>query len=247
MAVIMRALPASLLLLSSIFTCAQHLYGEGAIFAEGPARHEVEAELTYIDVPEACALWVNLSIDRKGKVVSAEVDNKTSTCADTAVLAKALRSVRGRVFNAEPKAPALQRGRVQWTFRQPETDPFSSEAIVEAPQAIPENDRDPNEPLTIAEEMPSFPGGQEALMKYLAGRITYPEDAEENGIQGAVFISFVVERDGGITDVKTLRGIGGGCDEEAVRVVRGMPKWQPGKQNGKLVRVRYTLPIRFKL
>jgi protein TonB len=106
---------------------------------------------------------------------------------------------------------------------------------------------DPNEPFTIVEEMPSFPGGQEALMKYIAKEMKYPEEAVENQIQGAVFVTFVVEVDGRISDLKVLRGIRYGCDEEALRVVKGMPKWTPGKQRGKEVRVQYNLPIRFKL
>jgi protein TonB len=84
-------------------------------------------------------------------------------------------------------------------------------------------------------------------MNYLTSNIRYPEQARELDIQGTVFIEFVVEKDGSITNVVVKRGIGGGCDEEAVRVVKSMPKWKPGKQRGKPVRVRYTLPVRFQL
>ncbi len=99
----------------------------------------------------------------------------------------------------------------------------------------------------VVEQMPSFPGGQAALMKYLAEHIKYPELAKESGIQGRVFINFVVEPNGKIDHVKVLRGIGGGCDEEAVRVVKSMPKWIPGRQRGKPVRVSFNLPIKFTL
>ncbi len=99
----------------------------------------------------------------------------------------------------------------------------------------------------VVENMPEFPGGRGALMKYLATNIKYPPYAKEAGIQGRVFINFVVERDGSITAVKVLRGIGGGCDEEAVRVVKNMPKWQPGMQRGKPVRVSFNLPVKFTL
>ena len=99
----------------------------------------------------------------------------------------------------------------------------------------------------VVEQMPSFPGGMGALMKYLATHIKYPELAKESGIQGRVFINFVVEPDGSISHVKVLRGIGGGCDEEAVRVVKSMPKWIPGKQRGKPVRVSFNLPVKFTL
>lgn len=99
--------------------------------------------------------------------------------------------------------------------------------------------------FTIAEEMPSFPGGDAALMKYLGKNTKYPAIAKDAGIQGTVYVTFVLNEDGSVTDVKVLRSIGGGCDEEAIRVVKSMPKWQPGKQNGKNVKVQYNLPIRF--
>ena len=99
----------------------------------------------------------------------------------------------------------------------------------------------------IVEEMPQFPGGENALMEYVSKNVVYPEEAKEKEIQGRVFIGFVVEKDGSIGEVKVLRGIGGGCDEEAVRVIKGMPKWKPGIQKGKPVRVSYQIPIYFKL
>jgi protein TonB len=99
----------------------------------------------------------------------------------------------------------------------------------------------------IVEEMPSFPGGDQKMLEYIAKNIKYPQIARESGIQGRVFISFVVEPDGSVSNVKVLRGIGGGCDEEAMRVVKSMPKWKPGKQRGKPVRVSYNLPVNFRL
>lgn len=99
----------------------------------------------------------------------------------------------------------------------------------------------------VVESMPAFPGGEASLNKYLYENITYPQMAKESGIQGRVFVTFVVEKDGTVTDVRVLRGIGGGCDEEAIRVVENMPKWAPGKQRGKPVRVQFNLPIKFTL
>ncbi len=99
----------------------------------------------------------------------------------------------------------------------------------------------------VVESMPEYPGGEPALYKYLAENIKYPQMAKESGIQGRVFVTFVVEKDGRVTDVRVLRGIGGGCDEEAIRVVQNMPKWTPGKQRGKSVRVQYNLPVKFTL
>jgi len=99
----------------------------------------------------------------------------------------------------------------------------------------------------IVEEMPAFPGGDQKMLEYVAKNIKYPQIARESGIQGRVFVSFVVEPDGSVSNVKVLRGIGGGCDEEAMRVVKSMPKWKPGKQRGKPVRVSYNLPVNFRL
>jgi protein TonB len=99
----------------------------------------------------------------------------------------------------------------------------------------------------VVESMPEYPGGEAALYAFLAENIKYPQMAKESGIQGRVFVTFVVERDGRVTDVRVLRGIGGGCDEEAIRVVQSMPKWTPGKQRGKSVRVQYNLPVKFTL
>jgi protein TonB len=99
----------------------------------------------------------------------------------------------------------------------------------------------------VVESMPVYPGGETALYKFLAENIKYPQMAKESGIQGRVFVTFVVERDGRVTDVRVLRGIGGGCDEEAIRVVASMPNWTPGKQRGKSVRVQYNLPVKFTL
>jgi periplasmic protein TonB len=99
----------------------------------------------------------------------------------------------------------------------------------------------------VVEDQPSFPGGEEARLKFLRDNIRYPQMAREAGIQGTVFVTFVVERDGSVTDVRVVRGIGGGADEEAVRVVRNMPRWNPGRQRGQPVRVQFNMPIRFQL
>jgi len=101
--------------------------------------------------------------------------------------------------------------------------------------------------FTVVEEAPSYPGGDEARIKFLQENIKYPQMARESGISGTVYVTFVVERDGSVTDVKVMRGIGGGCDEEAIRVINAMPKWNPGKQRGKPVRVQFNMPIKFTL
>ena len=101
--------------------------------------------------------------------------------------------------------------------------------------------------FTVVEDQPQFPGGEEARQRFLEDNLRYPTMAREAGIQGTVFVTFVVETDGSVTDVRILRGIGGGCDEEAVRVVEMMPRWEPGRQRGQPVRVQFNMPIRFRL
>ncbi len=118
------------------------------------------------------------------------------------------------------------------------TEPLP-EAVVEDPNA--------NAVLTIVEEMPTFPGGEGELQGYLKKNIKYPAIARENNITGRVYVNFIVDREGKIKDAKILRGIGGGCDEEALRVVRSMPAWKPGKQNGRTVNVSFNMPIFFNL
>ena len=120
----------------------------------------------------------------------------------------------------------------EYEFTPPEIE---EEEIVEA------------EIFKVVEEMPEVPGGSAKLMEYIQKNIKYPMMARESDIQGRVFVNFVVEPDGSISNVAVLRGIGGGCDEEAVRVVNSMPKWKPGKQRGSAVRCAYTVPIIFKL
>ena len=117
--------------------------------------------------------------------------------------------------------------------------------VEEKPQVIEQPKEE--EVFTVVEENPTFPGGETALYEYLGANIKYPEEAKELGIQGRVFVNFVVEKDGSVSNARVLRGIGGGCDEEALRVVKSMPKWTPGKQRGIPVRVSYNLPIKFTL
>lgn len=99
----------------------------------------------------------------------------------------------------------------------------------------------------VVENPPSFKGGDDARMKYLIENIIYPKDAREKGIQGTVYVTFIIEKDGTISNVKVLRGIGGGCDEESVRVIKNMPAWNPGTQRGEPQRVQYNMPIKYTL
>lgn len=122
-----------------------------------------------------------------------------------------------------------------------------SKDVIDVPDNPVVGDPDDGKVFTVVEEMPTFPGGDEKLFEYIQKNIKYPAIARENGISGRVYLTFVVDKEGRIKDVRLLRGIGGGCDEEAMRVVRSMPDWKPGRQNGRSVQVQYNLPVNFTL
>ena len=119
--------------------------------------------------------------------------------------------------------------------------------IVNAPVAAPVVEEEDNVVFQVVETMPSFPGGDADLFKFLSTNVKYPVIAQENGIQGRVICQFVVNKDGTIVDVEVVRSVDPSLDKEAIRVIKSMPKWSPGKQRGKPVRVKYTLPVNFKL
>lgn len=114
-------------------------------------------------------------------------------------------------------------------------------------EVIEEPKEDPEKVFSFVQQKPEFPNGDKALFKYLSDNLKYPAIARENGIEGTVVVKFVVSKSGDIRNAEVVRGIGGGCDAEALRVVNTMPKWNPGKNNGKAVNVTYTLPVKFKL
>jgi periplasmic protein TonB len=124
-----------------------------------------------------------------------------------------------------------------------ETTVIKEVVIADVPVVVEKVD----EIFDVVETQPNPPGGMSAWNKYLSDNLKYPTQARRMGVEGSVIVVFVVNTDGSIQDVEVLRGIGGGCDEEAVRVVKGAPKWEPGKQRGRPVRTRMRLPIRFKL
>ena len=111
----------------------------------------------------------------------------------------------------------------------------------------PKEDEDRPGVYSVVEQMPEFPGGDKGFHQFIADNVKYPVEAKEKGIRGIVYVNFIVEPDGSVFDIRVLRGIGGGCDEESVRVVESMPKFKPGMQNGEAVRVSYTVPVIFRL
>ena len=122
------------------------------------------------------------------------------------------------------------------------------EVVIAPPVEAPVEEEEEEVIFVVVESMPEFPGGQQALFKYLAENVKYPVIAQENGIQGRVICQFVVNKDGSIVDVVAVRSSGEpSLDKEAIRVIQSMPKWKPGKQRGKPVRVKYTVPVNFRL
>jgi len=127
-------------------------------------------------------------------------------------------------------------------------DDKNKQVVIQAPVAAAKvEEEDDNVVFVVVESMPSFPGGDAALFKYLNDNIKYPVIAQESGIQGRVICQFVVNRDGSIVDIEVVRSVDKSLDAEAIRVIKNMPKWSPGKQRGKTVRVKYTLPVNFRL
>ena len=166
------------------------------------------------------------------------------------------------VINTQHEKPALPPPLPQPQLLKPIDDdkPVENDPIVDAEDTpdkpVPDlpkpviKDEVPDEPelpFKVVEQDPEYPGGDEARLTFLRNNLKYPQIARETRIQGTVYVGFVVEKDGSITQVTILRGIGGGCDEEAIRVAKMMPKWKPGKQRGKEVRVSYQMPIKFIL
>lgn len=144
---------------------------------------------------------------------------------------------------------------VENTVETPDTPTLTTEDNPDNPQGqhylppiiVEEEVEDVNEIFVRVEQMPKFPGGDPELLRFINQSIKYPVIAQENGIQGRVVCTFVVNRDGSVVDVEVVRGVDPSIDKEAVRVVSNMPKWEPGMQRGKPVRVRYTVPITFRL
>ena len=136
----------------------------------------------------------------------------------------------------------------EWTQRDVKIDTSQAVAdLVFVPVQVVEEEPEEQTIFEVVENMPDFPGGQAALMQYLAKNIKYPTIAQENGTQGRVIVQFVVNRDGSIVDAKVVRSVDPYLDKEALRVINTMPKWKPGMQRGKPVRVKFTVPVMFRL
>ena len=129
------------------------------------------------------------------------------------------------------------------------TNEGTGDVVFEEPveEPVKEVGEDPNKVYTIVEQQPEFEGGNGAMFKFIQKNMKYPATARRMGIEGSVFVSFVVDTEGKISEVQTVKGISADCDKEAIRVIQMMPRWKPGKQNGRPVKVRFVLPIKFQL
>jgi protein TonB len=160
---------------------------------------------------------------------------------------KTLKYVAPKVTKEEvvEEVPTIEE--IKKTEISTETTEGPETVVFQEPVKAVVSDGDDNKIYNFAEQQPEFPGGYEAMMKYFSKNIRYPKLAQRMGTEGKVFVSFTVNKDGSITDVEAVKGISAECDKEATRVVQIMPPWKVGKQNGKPVRVKFVLPVSFKL
>ncbi|HRH38364.1 MAG TPA: energy transducer TonB [Flavobacteriales bacterium] len=228
----MRLLSALVLLITSFIVHAQYI--DKAVFLEGPERAITDGPRSQ-PLNIACTFVIDLQVTREGKVSS--VKTSESTC-DSTVLAQAATRARNYVFSPAPTAPEPQHVRLWCRFGDRVVTETFDDVVAPEPSM-----EEPDESVfSVVEQMPQFPGGEGALQAYLAKECKRPQvDAE-----GKVYIRFTVEKDGAITDVKLLRGVHPELDAEALRVVKAMPKWIPGKQSGRPVRVQMNVPVIFR-
>ena len=154
-----------------------------------------------------------------------------------------------------PEAPKVEEvleimdndSEVEESTIQASDDTQAAVEVKYTPVEVEEEDVEEQQIFQVVEEMPEFPGGMGECMKFLSKNIKYPTISQENGVQGRVIVQFVVNRDGSIVDPVVVRGVDPYLDKEALRVIASMPKWKPGKQRGKAVRVKYTVPVTFRL
>lgn len=191
---------------------------------------------------------VNFVVEKDGSLS----DFQTVRSVDPLLDAEAIRVLKS-MPNWKPGKQKGENVRVKFTLPvlfklQGEDNASAQKATTPPKQAKSDEEQNRgNEVFVVVEEQPEFPGGQSAMMKYLANNISYPKEAVEKKMDGRVTVGFVVEKDGSLSDFKVIKGIDPLLDNEAIRVIKEMPNWKPGKQKGKNVRVKYTLPVLFKL
>jgi periplasmic protein TonB len=179
------------------------------------------------------------------KPVPPSVDTSKNISGKLAPVKTRLPAKRKKEVSTKPASTVTNEGYSQLPAVTPSSNKEAVKENIVTEKAV--EQEAPKEIFTVVEQQPEFPGGDAAKMKFLSENIRYPAEAAEKGIHGKVFVTFVVGEDGSITDIRVLRGLGGGCDEEAIRVIKAMPKWIPGRQRGKPVRIQFNLPVAFTL
>jgi TonB family protein len=196
-----------------------------------------------------CRLEVRIAVDRSGQVTKAEVVAGEGFCTNKELIAAAVAQAKEYRFNPDPTAPAHQSGTISWIFQEHGQSALKVDGALDLEtEPVPEPSIQ-EDWYTFTDPMPQFPGGEEAFKAYLTTNLRYPELEREQGIEGTVYLSIIVEDNGVVTNVTVLRGVNGGpgLSKEAVRVLKSMPPWTPGRMNGKPVRVKMNVPVRFKL
>jgi TonB family protein len=190
-------------------------------------------------------VYVTFIVEKDGSITNAKILRGIGGGCDEEVI---------RLIEEMPNwIPAKQNDKnVRVQFNMPvkfvlDSDKASDNNEVESNNVEDKSELDEDPIFVFLEDNPEFVGGDKARIKFIQENIVYPQKAIESGVQGTVFLTFVVEKDGSLTNVKVLRGIGYGCDEEALRVIKSMPKWKPGKQRGNVVRARFNIPVKFVL
>lgn len=215
-----------------------------AEFLSGPERAATDGPHQKLYSTTFCTFVLDLAVTRDGKVSTATLNAPLTTCTDSAMLAKAVVLARSYVFSAAPSAPEPQPVRITFAIGDPVNDLPESMDGPAMPEPVAEED---DHTYDVVQEPPHFPGGEAAMNLYLQKNLHYPVDAQEAQQQGKVLLSFVVTADGALEEIKLVRGIYPSLDKEAIRMVKSMPKWIPGAQNGKHVRVRCTVPVTFMI
>ena len=259
---------AAALLIASNISCISSEKQEEISEKQESRAAEGEVFMVVEEMPEfpggmgECMKWLGQNIKYpaeakekgvEGRVIVQFVVEKDGTITNTKVVrgvdpdldAEAL-----RVVNQSPKwKPGMQKGeavRVKYTL--PIMFKLSGDSSDSKAAGAPKEAKvDGNGVYQVCEEMPEFPGGMAECMKYFSKNINYPEDCKKEGIQGRVIVQFVVDKDGSIKDPTIARGVHPSLDKEALRVLSSMPNWKPGKQKGEAVKVRYTIPVMFRL
>lgn len=210
---------------------------------DGPMRIAGEVPITALKSATGCQLEVRIAVDRDGNVAKAELVWRKGICTNSLIEA-AVAQAKEYWFNPDLTAPLLQNGSLTWDFLGDDPGPADHGPTEPVPEEPLREDW-----VTFAEPMPQFPGGEEAFKAYLTANLRYPEMEREQGIEGTVYLSIIVEPNGAVTNVTELRGVNGGrgLKQEAIRVLKAMPTWTPGRINGKPVRVMMNVPVKFLL